>query len=320
MKKVMIYIDEEDFKGSVSLIGVPEKIYKNGKYKTYGVVINKEHTEISANFDYLINICDERIKLYDILNIINCIEELHKIYNFDCILIPATQMGRIIAPRLSMRFKVGLVADVIDVKFNHGRIEMIRPAFSGKIMANVVLKDCKPIMMSIRPNVFDFNSGKLKETKIINYKPYNIKPSQIELLEINKKNEVKDIRESEILVSGGGGVAKHFERLYLLADLLGGAVSASRKVVDEGIAPRSIQVGQTGKTVSPKLYIALGIRGAPQHMVGLKNAENIISVNINKEAPICEISDIVVHGNAIEFIDKLIEKIKSEKQKSKMIQ
>ncbi|MCG0275158.1 MAG: electron transfer flavoprotein subunit alpha/FixB family protein [Thermosediminibacteraceae bacterium] len=178
-------------------------------------------------------------------------EELYGIYDFDCILIPATQMGRIIAPRLSMRLKVGLVADVVDVELRNGQIEMIRPAFSGKIMATIVLKNSKPVMMSIRPGVFDSSFEGLKETKVINYKPVNVHPPKIELLGTKRKEDVEDIRESEVLVSGGGGVAKHFKKLYLLADLLGGTVSASRKVVDEGIAPRSIQVGQTGKTVSP---------------------------------------------------------------------
>jgi len=112
-----------------------------------------------------------------------------------------------------------------------------------------------------------------------------------------------------VLVSGGGGVIGQFHHLERLACKLGGQVSASRKIVDHGIAPRSIQVGQSGKRVSPKLYIALGINGAVQHVEGLKQVGSIISVNLDRNAPICSLSDIVVEGDAVTFIEKLVKMI-----------
>ncbi|MGH4140035.1 electron transfer flavoprotein subunit alpha/FixB family protein [Clostridium sp.] len=309
MKRSLIYFDEEDFQNSIDLLEVVNQMYKDSEYETYAICFNHDEVVIDGKFDYLINIQNEEIKNYDIQNITNCIEELHHIYDFDSILIPATYLGRMLAPRLSMRLKVGLVADVTAIEHNNGGVEMVRPAFSGKIYAGIVNKNCKTTMMSVRPNVFVYTTDSSKKTEKIYFKPTSVQPSKIRLIETIEKESVKDIRESEVLVSGGGGVIEDFGHLDLLAHELNGMVSASRSIVDSGIASRSIQVGQSGKTVSPKLYIALGIYGSLQHIEGLKNVENIISVNINKDAPICSLADIVVEGDAIEFIDKLVEKI-----------
>lgn len=315
MNRSLIYFDEEDFQNSIDLLEVVNQIYKDSEYETYAVCFNCNPGAVYGQFDYLIAAQDEKIKNYDIVNITNCIEELQNIYDFDSILIPATYLGRMLAPRLAMRLRVGLVADVTAIEHNSGSVEMVRPAFSGKVLAGIINKNCKPIMMSVRPNVFVNTLSSSKKTQTICFRPASIEPSKIRLLETREKEKAKDIRESEILVSGGGGVVENFEHLYLLANELNAMVSASRKLVDSGIASRSIQVGQSGKTVSPKLYIALGIYGSLQHIEGLKNVENIISVNVNKDAPICSLSDIVVEGDAIEFIDKLIEKINKSKNK-----
>lgn len=309
MKKSLIYFDEEDFQNSIDLLEVVNQMYEDNEYETYAICFNHNQVVIDGKFDYLITIQNEEIMNYDVQNITNCIEELHHTYDFDSILIPATYLGRMLAPTLSMRLKTGLVADVTAIEHNNGEVEMVRPAFSGKIFAGIVNKNCKTIMMSVRPNVFVYTTASFKKTKKIQFKPTTVKPSKIRLLKTIEKEKTKDIRESEVLVSGGGGVIGDFGHLDLLAHELNGMISASRSIVDSGIAPRSIQVGQSGKTVSPKLYIALGIYGSLQHIEGLKNVENIIAVNINKDAPICSLADIVVEGDAIEFIDKLIEKI-----------
>lgn len=313
MNRSLIYFDEEDFQNSIDLLEAVKQIYKDSEYETYAVCFNHKSEAVYGYFDYLIAALDEKVKSYDILNITNCIEELQHIYDFDSILIPATYLGRMLAPRLAMRLRTGLVADVTGIEHNNGLVEMVRPAFSGKILAGIINRNCKPIMMSVRPNVFVNTSAPSKKTETICFHPTAVKPSKIRLLETKEKEKAKDIRESEVLVSGGGGVAENFGHLKLLADELNGMVAASRRVVDSGIAPRSIQVGQSGKTVSPKLYIALGVYGSLQHIEGLKKVENIISVNINKDAPICSLSDIVVEGDAIEFIDKLVEKIRRNK-------
>lgn len=316
MYKSMIYLDDENIQSSIDLLEAANEIYMEREFEAYGICINGCGDTAHGKFDYLINILDERIQAYDVLNITNCIEELHHKYGFDSIIIPATYLGRMLAPRLAMRLEAGLVADVTSICRENGEIEMVRPAFSGKLMACIVSKGPGPIMMSVRPNVFTLSKDIQKETQDIFFRPSKVMASGIKLLSEREKEKAKDIRESDILVSGGGGVADDFGHLQLLADELNGMVSASRRIVDSGIAQRSIQVGQSGKTVSPRLYVALGIYGSLQHIEGLKNIENIISVNTNKDAPICSLSDIVVEGDAVEFIDKLVEKIKSNETKS----
>lgn len=141
------------------------------------------------------------------------------------------------------------------------------------------------------------------------FSPSHVQGEQVVLVGRRPKDPPGDIRDAEILISGGGGVAGSFDELQKLAAVMGGRVTASRRAVDLGVAARAIQVGQSGRTVSPRLYIALGIDGAGQHIEGLRNIESIISVNTNRHAPICSISDIVVEGDAREFIERLCRRI-----------
>lgn len=313
MKKSLIYFETNHSQNSVDLLEVARQLYGNEAYETYAVVFGCGCKEAEGLFDYLIEVQDQQIQSFDIINMTNALEELQQIYAFDSILIPATHTGRMLAPRLAMRLNVGLVADVTDIRHKDGILEMVRPAFSGKIMAGIVNRNRIPVMMSVRQNVFSYQAVEGKAFLRIEYHPKRVEKSKIELLEMRDKEKSRDIRDSDILVSGGGGTVRYFQQLKLLADEINAEVSASRRIVDSGIVSRSIQVGQSGKTVSPKLYIALGIYGSLQHIEGLKNVESIISVNINKDAPICSLSDIVVEGDAKEFIEKLVDKIKIEK-------
>ena len=313
MKKSLIFLDIENIQNSIDLLAVIDSMYGQGNYASYAVCLNHPGTEATGLVDYIIHIHDSRIKNYDLINITNSLEELHRVHVFDSILIPATHIGRMLAPRLSMRLHVGLVADVTAIEHHNGNVEMVRPAFSGKIMAGIVNKGRLPVMMSVRQNVFNYSSAESKKTQKIDFFPTNIQPGTIQLLESKEKERSLDIRDSEILISGGGGVQDNFHCLNILANELDAQVSASRRIVDSGLASRKIQVGQSGKTVSPRLYIALGIYGSLQHIEGLNNVENIISVNVDKDAPICSLSDIVVVGDAVEFIDQLVKKIKNNR-------
>ncbi|MFW5981054.1 MAG: electron transfer flavoprotein subunit alpha/FixB family protein [Bacillota bacterium] len=311
MKKSLIYIDPENIENSIELLKAVEEIHKNDDYNTYAVIINHPIKEIENSFDYIIRVDNDTVEQYNQIAVTDILEKLNNEYEFNSIVIPATHWGRMLAPRLAMRLHVGLVADVTKIRHTEAGLELVRPAYSGRIMAGITNDGKEPIMLSVRQNVFVFDDAKNKESKIINYESDNFNNEQIKLLESKNNEESYDIRESEILVSGGGGILKDFNQIEELAELLNAEVSASRKIIDNGKASRSIQVGQSGKTVSPDLYIALGIRGAIEHIAGLKNVENIISVNINKNAPICSLSDLVVKGDAIEFANKLIKKIKN---------
>lgn len=314
MKKSLIYLEQNKLQNAVELLEVVRQIYDAEEYETYAVSFAPNCGEAEGWFDHLIEVSDGCIQNFDVISMTDVLEELQRFYHFDSILFPATQLGRMLAPRTAMRLHVGLVADVTSIRHKDGVVEMVRPAFGGKIMARIVNRNRTPLMMSVRQNVFSYQGTEQKHTERIEYHPIRTESSKIELLGIREKESTRDIRESEILISGGGGTLRYFDQLNLLAEELDGQVSASRSAVDNGIAPRSIQVGQSGKTVSPRLYIALGISGSLQHIEGLKNVETIISVNKNKDAPICSISDIVVEGDAREFVERLTDKIKQEKQ------
>ncbi|SHE61154.1 electron transfer flavoprotein subunit alpha/FixB family protein [Alkalibacter saccharofermentans] len=313
MKRCLIYVDSENIKNSMELLEVARQIYKSKSYESYCVIVNSAHEQAIGLFDNVIKVDNQKISLYDFKTLTDILLDIHRIFDFDLILIPGTWAGRMLAPRLAVRLHTGLTADVTEIRQSKDGLELVRPAFSGRLLAGIKNKGEGPIMLSVRQNIFKYEPISTADTKLIKFeydKPINVGIKQISVF--NKANSY-DIRDSKILISGGAGVGGGFNLLQILADELGGTVSASRQIVDRGIANRHIQVGQSGKTVSPTLYMALGIFGAIQHVEGLKNVENIISVNTNRNAPICSISDIVVEGEAIEFINMLIARIRKYK-------
>ena len=307
MKKILIYCDTKP--EDLSLVGAVE-LMVDEEVSLTAIGYKEQCPSGNSVYDEILLIDDQKVMPYDTMNLCDLITENHKENKYDIILFPSTQLGRILAPRVAIALHVGLVADVTDLHLNHGIIEMIRPAYSGKLLAHIEALGTGPLMMSVRPGVFQTKEVRLKPTNIHELHGYQPKPSQIILLQTRLKPSTEDIRDSKILISGGGGVLEHFDHLEELATLLNAQVSASRRVVDSGLVSRRIQVGQSGKTVSPKLYIALGISGSVQHIEGLKNVETIIAVNTNKNAPICSLATLVVEGDAVDFIDKLSTKIK----------
>lgn len=310
MVKALICIDRYEAERSAELVEIINQIYKKEVKKVSAVVFGKIEAEVSRFFDeiHLFELAENQ--LYDARLKADCIKKLQETEQFSSIIIPATQEGRLLAPILAIKLDTGLVADVTAVANEQGKIQMIRPAFDGKIMAAIVNQDETLTMMSVRLGVFKYQKKEEKNAEVIIHEVTSKSTQDIQLLESQEVQTPTDIRDMQVLVSGGGGVINDFSSLHQLAKSLNGMVSASRRLVDSGIAPRSIQVGQSGKIVSPKLYIALGIYGSLQHMEGLKNVEYIISVNLNKHAPICSLSTIVVEGDAMEFIDGLLQKIK----------
>ncbi len=313
MKRCMIYLDRQQMSGAIEMLEVLRQMYPDEATIACGVAINHGFDDAMGAFDEVIAVRHDGIADYDQVAVASVMEEIQKAKAFDCILIPATPFGRMLAPRLAMALHTGLVADVTAISHREEGLEMIRPAFSGRLLAGITSRGDGPVMMSIRQGVFGYYGARNKTTRVEAYVPVTVRTGGIRVLDTREKEAAFDIRESNVLISGGGGVLRHFSKLGMLADELGGQVSASRRIVDNGIATRNIQVGQSGKTVSPDLYMALGIYGAIQHVEGLKNVKHIISVNTNRHAPICSLSDIVVEGDAAEFIERLTAKIKENK-------
>ena len=315
MKKALIYVGKEEFKDAIGILEVLRRMYLDEKVYVYALFVNDTGESAKGYVDEIINLSNIQLTDYDISALCQSVSELQMEMKFDSIIIPATNVGRLLAPRLAMRLKVGLVADVTNIYSDGKEIEMVRPAFDGKVLAGIVSTGKVPLMMSVRAGAFTYSEAIAKETVFKSWQPVDVKKGNIRLLSSQEKEVSKDIRDSQVLVSGGGGIKENFAKIEPLAKELKGMVAASRSIVDSGLANRAIQVGQSGKTVSPKLYIALGIYGSMQHFEGLRDVNHIISVNTNKSAPLCSVSDIVVEGDAYEFVEKLLERIEQGKNK-----
>ena len=241
-------------------------------------------------------------------------------YGPTSMLIGATNNGRDLGPRVSCRLKTGLTADCtgLDIDEESGNVAWTRPAFGGNLMATILCPDHRPQIGTVRPGVF--KKGEAGEAKAeiikedIHVDAADIRTQILELIK-EEGGETVDLEGAEIIVSGGRGVGgpEGYAPIKELADLLGGVVGASRAAVDAGWIAHAHQVGQTGKTVGPKLYIACGISGAIQHVAGMSGADCIVAINKDPDAPIFDIADYGVVGNLFEVLPVMIDEIKKLK-------
>lgn len=275
------------------------------------------HSSLSC-FDNVYVVKDERLKNYSTeyyskiaIDVINEIKP-------QIVLIGATTQGRDLAPRISSALNTGLTADCTSLDINEkGQLAATRPTFGGNLMATILCKNM-PQMATVRPKVLKpADNPPVKNTKFIEIKPDidNITP-KAELVDFIKNIQTtgKRIDEAEFIVSGGKGMKspEGFKLLEELANILNGSVGASRAAVDAGWADHAIQVGQTGKTVTPKIYIACGISGAVQHVVGMNSSDKIIAINNDPSAPIFQIADLGIVGDVFEIIPELIKQLKDK--------
>ncbi len=225
-----------------------------------------------------------------------------------------TAMGKDLSPRVAVKIDAGIAVDCIALEIEDGEIIATRPVYAGKALIDIKLKSDKKIF-TLRPNVF--NPGEPSDTKAeVEIKEVGEPNLSTRVVELKKSEGKLDVAEASIIVSGGRGMKgpEHFHLVEELADLLGAAVGASRAVVDAGWRPHSEQVGQTGKTVSPNLYIALGISGAIQHLAGMRSSKYIVAVNKDPDAPIFQVADYGITGDVFEVVPAMIEEIKKLKE------
>lgn len=247
--------------------------------------------------------------------------DLIKTYRPNVILLGATNDGRDLGPRVACRIATGLTADCtgLDVDPETGLVAWTRPAFGGNIMATILCPDHRPQMGTIRPNVFkrpvqDFSrTGEIIRVAS-KVQPEHIRTKFIDLLRISTMSI--NLEEAEFIVSGGRGMGKaeNFRLIEDLAQVLGGTVGASRAAVDAGWKPALHQVGQTGKTVGPKIYIACGISGAIQHLAGMASSDVIIAINKDPDAPIFKMADYGIVGDVLEVLPIMIDELKKARQ------
>jgi electron transfer flavoprotein alpha subunit len=238
----------------------------------------------------------------------------------EIVLAGATAIGRSFIPGVATALNSGLTADCtkLEIREEDGALLQTRPAFGGNIMATIVCESTRPQIATVRPKVMkqlEFDSS--RQGKIVEIVPTKEQlQSRVQVLEsVVAEGGHVNIQEADILVSGGRGLenAKGFELIRELAETMGAKVSASRAVVDAGWIPYPHQVGQTGKTVAPKLYIACGISGAVQHVAGMQSAETIVAINRDENASIFNVADYGIVGDLFEIIPKLIRKIEERR-------
>jgi len=232
----------------------------------------------------------------------------------EIILLPASSMGKDLGPRLAAHLNVGLATDCIQLKLENGKLHAIRPMYAGKVLAEHEL-NASPQIASLRPNIFpilepDQSKSATIEQISIPVSPGDLKAVVKELISV--EGGTIELTEADIIVSGGRGMKgpENYKILEELADALGAAVGASRSAVDAGWRPHSDQVGQTGKTVAPDLYIACGISGAIQHLAGMSSSKCIVAINKDPEAPIFQRADYGIVGDLFEVVPKLTEEFK----------
>ena len=231
------------------------------------------------------------------------------------ILVPATSMGKDLAPRVAAALKTGMLSDVTGLEASaDGAMRCTRPVFSGKAVATVAMP-AGPCVASLRPNVFPVQETGGGEAAITSVEPGIAEDKvRVRAVRLEKPGEVElDVAEASVIVSGGRGIkdAENFKLIRELAERLGAAVGASRAVVDAGWIAHSHQVGQTGKVVSPNLYVACGISGAIQHLAGMSSSKIIVAINKDPEAPIFKVADYGIVGDLFEVVPKLTEAVKA---------
>ncbi|MCR5580053.1 MAG: electron transfer flavoprotein subunit alpha/FixB family protein [Pseudobutyrivibrio sp.] len=251
-------------------------------------------------------------------------------YKPEIMLVGATAIGRDLGPTVSARVATGLTADCTSLEIGdfplvaregqeqkHNQLLMTRPAFGGNTIATIACPDNRPQMATVRPGVMQkLEKQAGRKAEVINYNP-EIKENNkfVEILNIVKNvSTAVDIMDAKILVSGGRGVGtpENFKLLDDLAEVLGGTVSCSRAVVDAGWKPKDLQVGQTGKTVRPNVYFAIGISGAIQHTAGMEESDIIIAINKDETAPIFDVADYGIVGDLNKIVPALTEALKAE--------
>lgn len=230
------------------------------------------------------------------------------------ILIPSTCLGRDLAPKLAARLKTAYVSDVSGIEVGSNEILFTRPVYGGRLLSTVKCRDEMSWVVTLRPRAFEKPAAPASKPSKVKSFPVDIDPSYIRTIIKNMEKTQKGLglTDADIVISGGRGMkgAQGFKMLEELAGILGGVVGASGAAVDAGWMPHSAQVGQTGKIVSPKLYIACGISGAPQHLAGMSTSKYIVAINKDPDAPIFKAADYGIAGDIFEVLPVLIEELK----------
>jgi len=260
-------------------------------------------------------LANAELNQYNTIGFTKVLAEFIQASSPDAVLATAGAMATDFFPRVAARLNTGLASSCVDLKAEGGKLVPTRPVFSGKALVDVDLKDCKPALITVRPNSFAVQAAGSDAAPV---ETQNVDPGELRapIAEIKAgQNKEVDLTEAKIIISGGRAMkeADNFKLLRECAATIGATVGASRAAVDSGYAPHSMQVGQTGKVVNPSLYIACGISGAIQHLAGMRTSKKIVVINKDAEAPLFQKADYGIVGDLFEIIPLLTEEFKKLK-------
>ena len=332
-KGIFVFAEQRDRKVekvAFELVGKGKKLAEDLNTTVTAVLLGKDMMDeakklCKAGADKVIYVDNEVLDLYMTEPYVYAINHIILDKKPEIVLYGASAIGRDVAPRIACRLKAGLTADCTGLTIEPDdqdpkklNLMMTRPAFGGNLMATIACPDTRPQMATVRPGVMQ--ALKASEANPVNIEEYKLEiPAEcinVEILEVTKIIQQRmNVEDAKVLVSGGRGMhgPENYPMLEELADILGGTISASRAAVDAGWVPKDRQVGQTGKTVRPNLYIACGISGAIQHLAGMEESDFIIAINKDETAPIFEVADVGIVGDIFKVVPLLIEELKKER-------
>jgi electron transfer flavoprotein alpha subunit len=321
-----VWVFAEQKKGVIQgvayeLLGKARELADTRKQEVWAVLLGKEiagqaQELISRGADKVIVVEDDALEFFEDGTYANIITRMCEKYKPESVLCGATTIGRALIPRVAVQLKTGLTADCTGLHIDpeKGLLVQTRPAFGGNIMARILCPNHRPQMATVRHKVFEEaqpdpeRTGEVISESMESDDVFNLS-RVVDVVE--DVEETVNITEANYIISGGRGIKgpENFKLIEELAKSLDGAVGASRAAVDEGWIPYSHQVGQTGKTVNPTIYVACGISGQIQHLVGMQSADVIIAINKDKEAPMMKLATFALHGDLFEIIPELVKQL-----------
>lgn len=327
-KGVYVFVQQVDNKiigVSFELLGKAKELAKDLDTEVTAVLLGSKVSGLYGELakwgaDRILVVDDPALEPYTTEPYAYCMDFIIKAYKPAVVLYGATAIGRDLAPRVSARVKTGLTADCtkLEIDAETKNLRMTRPAFGGNIMATILCPEHRPQMATVRPGVMQKatpEAGREVPVEVVDLK-IGQEHINVEVADVIKKvSDKMDIQDAKILVAGGRGMG-NCENFKLLTDLAAAfgpnaTVASSRACVDAGWVEKDLQVGQTGKTVRPNLYIACGISGAIQHLAGMEESDIIVAINKDEYAPIFEVADYGIIGDALKILPVLTEKVKA---------
>ncbi len=318
MSKILVYLEANDKQlKRTSYEAITAAMSLTSADNVLGVIINGNADAINSvgNFGLanVINVKSDSLSNYSVTGVATAIKEVVNVNGVSTILFGSNATGKELAPRVAVKLSAGYISDCVGLAQNGGNITATKPVYAGKAEVSCeVTSNIK--VFSLRPNVFTAKESSAANVISTDFTP-NISTDNLKVkVKSVVRNEGKlDVAEADKIVTGGRGLKgpENFNIVEDLAKAIGGAVGASRAVVDAGWRPHGEQVGQTGKTVSPNLYVALAVSGAVQHLAGMSGSKIIVAINKDKDAPIFKVADYGIVGDVFDVVPKLTTQIKA---------